>query len=133
MLLAWLQLAAGSGGDGARAVETIASRLRVCRASLLAAALLCAATTVFAAAVYHVAQRNRAFSAGEITVARGDSIAFGNEDEFIHQIYVDSKLMDFDSREQYPGETITVTFDQSGTFPIRCHIHPKMLLIVHVK
>lgn len=110
-----------------------ASRLRACRASLLAATLLCAATTVFAAAVYHVAQRNRAFSVGEITIARGDSIAFSNEDEFIHQIYVDSPLMDFDSREQYAGQTISVTFTHSGTFPVRCHIHPKMQLIVHVK
>jgi plastocyanin len=111
----------------------IASRLRVYRAPLLAATLLCAATTVFAAAVYHVAQRNRAFSVSQVTVARGDSIAFSNEDEFIHQIYVDSNEMDFDSREQYPGQTITVTFDRSGTFPVRCHIHPKMLLVVHVK
>lgn len=128
MLLASLRLPVGG-----TAVEVIASRLRVYRASLLAAALLCAASTVFAAALYHVAQRNRAFSVNEITIARGDSIAFGNEDEFIHQIYVDSKLMDFDSREQYPGQTITVRFDVSGLFPIRCHIHPKMLLIVHVK
>jgi plastocyanin len=128
MRLALLRLPAGGA-----AVDLVASRLRVCRASLLAGALLCAATTVFAAAVYHVAQRNRAFSVGAITIGRGDSIAFSNEDEFIHQIYVDSKLIDFDSREQYPGQTITVTFDRAGTFPVRCHIHPKMLLIVHVK
>jgi plastocyanin len=116
-----------------KTVAMLASHPRVCRGSLLAAALLGVATTVFAAALYHVAQRNRAFSVAEITIARGGSIAFSNEDEFIHQIYVDSKLMDFDSREQYPGETITVTFDRSGTFAVRCHIHPKMQLTVHVK
>jgi plastocyanin len=117
----WLRLPVGGAG------------MPLCRASLLATALLLGATSVFAAAVYHVAQRHRAFSVGEITVARGDSIAFDNEDEFIHQIYVDSKEMDFDSREQYPGQVIIVQFTKSGTFPIRCHIHPKMLLIVHVK
>jgi plastocyanin len=118
---------------GGTAVHRLALRVRVCRASLLAAALLFAATAVFAAVVYHVAQRNRAFSLSEITIGRGSSIAFSNEDEFIHQIYVDSTQMDFDSREQYPGETITVRFPETGTFPVRCHIHPKMLLLVHVK
>jgi plastocyanin len=105
----------------------------VSRASLLASALLLGATSVFAAAVYHVAQKNREFSVSEITVPRGASIVFDNEDEFIHQIYIDSNQMDFDSREQYPGELITVQFAKSGTFPVRCHIHPKMLLIVQVK
>jgi plastocyanin len=118
---------------GGTAVHTLALRLRVCRAPLLAAALLLVATAVFAATLYHVAQRNRAFSVNDITIGAGDSIAFGNEDEFIHQIYVDSKDLSVDSREQYPGETITVRFPSGGTFPVRCHIHPKMLLLVHVK
>jgi plastocyanin len=92
------------------------------------------ATTIAAAAtVYHVAQHNRAFSVDELTIAAGDSIAFSNNDEFLHQIYVDSTAMSFDSREQHPGETITVEFPQNGTFPVRCHIHPKMLLNVNVK
>ena len=101
-------------------------------ASVVAAAALLAATAVFAAAVHEVAQRNRAFSVDEIAIARGDSIAFSNNDEFLHQIYVDSRLMDFDSAEQSHGQTITVTFPVAGNFPVRCHIHPKMLLTVHV-
>jgi plastocyanin len=114
------------------AARVFASRLPAGCASVLSAALLLAATTVFAATLYHVAQRNRAFSMDQITLARGDSIAFSDEDEFLHQIYVDSRQMDFDSAEQHPGETITVSFPHAGTFPVRCHIHPKMLLTVHV-
>jgi plastocyanin len=89
-------------------------------APYFAAALLCAATCAFAATLYHVEQKNRAFSIDDITIARGDSIAFSNNDEFLHQIYVDSREMDFDSVEQYPGQTITVRFPQAGTF--RCAV-----------
>jgi plastocyanin len=102
------------------------------RLALISAALILLAGSAFAA-VHNVAQRHRAFSIKEITITPGDTIAFGNDDEFLHQIYVDSKVMDFDSAEQRPGETITVVFPQRGTFVVRCHIHPKMQLTVHVK
>ena len=104
------------------------------RASLLPSAImLLAAGAVFGAAVHHIAQKNRAFSVSDINIAVGDSIAFSNEDEFLHQIYVESTVMNVDSAEQHPGQTITVTFPRAGTFPVRCHIHPKMLLTVHVE
>ena len=101
-------------------------------AELVAGALLLCAASAFAASV-HVAQKHRSFSQSVITIQRGDTIAFSNDDEFLHQIYVDSKAMSFDSAEQPPGQTINVPFSQSGTFQVRCHIHPKMLLTVHVK
>ena len=53
--------------------------------------------------------------------------------KFLHQIYVDSKSMSFDSAEQAPGQMISVPFAQPGTFQVRCHIHPKMLLTVQVQ
>jgi plastocyanin len=99
----------------------------------IAAILLLVATALCAAAVHPVAQKGRAFSLSQITIARGDSLLFANDDEFLHQIYVDSRSMSFDSDEQPPGQTIEVNFPRSGTFPIRCHIHPKMLLTVRVE
>lgn len=86
---------------------------------------------MFAAAVHHVTQKNRNFSMDDITIAQGDSVAFSNDDEFLHQIYVAS--INVDSAEQRPGQTITVTFSRPGMFAVRCHIHPKMLLTVRVK
>ena len=106
-------------------------RRRCC--AVIAVALLLVATTVFAAAVHRIAQRGRAFSLSQIAIARGDSLLFTNDDEFLHQIYVDSRNMSFDSDEQPPGQAIEVSFPRSGTFPVRCHIHPKMLLIVRVE
>ena len=86
-----------------------------------------------AAAVHRIVQKGRVFAASDITIPRGDTVLFTNDDEFLHQIYVDSKNMSFDSPEQAPGQTIEVNFPRSGTFPVRCHIHPKMLLTVRVE
>lgn len=115
----------------ARRFPERAERHRACRSSALAAGLLLAASSVFAATVHNVTQKNRSFAASEIKIAPGDSVAFGNDDEFLHQIYIAS--LNFDSAEQRRGETISVTFPRPGTFAVRCHIHPKMLLTVHVK
>jgi len=105
------------------------------RTSLLLASALLA--TVFASDAYAethtVVQSGRTFKPGEITINAGESVQFSNQDEFIHQVYVDSDKINYDSAEQQPGELITIPFPKSGDFPVRCHIHPKMLLIVHVK
>ncbi len=50
-------------------------------------------------------------------------MTFTNEDSFVHQIYVDGQ---FESDEKGPGENINQTFPRSGTFQVRCHIHPTM-------
>jgi len=80
-----------------------------------------------------IIQSERAFHPAEITINHGQSLSFSNQDDFIHQIYVDSPGFNYDSEEQPPGETLSIPFPAPGTFPVRCHIHPKMLLTVHVK
>jgi plastocyanin len=95
--------------------------------------LVAAAELAGAAATHRIVQKGRAFGVGEITINRGDTLLFTNEDEFLHQIYVASGGMTFDSNEQPPGQTIDVNFPSSGTFTVRCHIHPKMLLTVRVQ
>jgi plastocyanin len=100
---------------------------------IAAASILLVGVVAFAAAVHQVIQKDRAFSVGEITIARGERLDFDNEDEFIHQIYIASPDMTFDSAEQPPGQIVSVQFTRTGTFPVRCHIHPKMALTVHVQ
>jgi plastocyanin len=100
----------------------------------VAGMILAAAVSHGAMAETHtIVQMDRSFHPNEITIAAGDSLAFSNQDEFIHQIYVDSDKINYDSAEQPPGEVITIPFPRSGDFPVRCHIHPKMLLTIHVK
>jgi len=100
----------------------------------LALLFLLAPLPAFAADEAHtVVQKGRAFHPGEVTINRGESLTFTNDDEFIHQIYSNGDSFNFDTDEKNPGEFITETFTAPGTFEVRCHIHPKMKLVVHVK
>ena len=99
---------------------------------LLAIALL--ALPAFAADEAHtIIQKGRAFHPSEVTINRGESLTFTNNDDFIHQIYVQGPGFAFDSDEKNPGQNITESFTTAGTFEVRCHIHPKMKLLVHVR
>ncbi len=77
-----------------------------------------------------VQQKNRRFVPAQMEIARGSAITFTNNDEFVHQMYVDGL---FDSEGKRPGESLTEDFPRSGTFEVKCHIHPKMKLVVQVK
>jgi plastocyanin len=97
-------------------------------------AIMVAGTTpVSAQDANTIVQNKRAFHPDEITIAAGTTLNFSNQDEFIHQIYVDTTDFDYDSAEQPPGVVFHITFPDPGTYSVRCHIHPKMLLTVHVK
>lgn len=102
--------------------------------AVLAVALSAAAGSAALGALAHdVLQRGRSFNMAQITIARGESLVFENNDEFLHQIYVNSPALSFESDEQPPGQNVTVTFSASGTFEVHCHIHPKMGLVVNVE
>jgi len=91
---------------------------------------LLVAGAAFGDDAHTVVQQGRAFRPGEVTINRGETLTFTNNDEFIHQVYVAGL---FDSDEKSPGQNLTESFPDSGTFEVRCHIHPKMKLVVHVK
>jgi len=107
--------------------------MKICQAVIIAGAGIGIAVAAWADDAHTIVQNGRAFHPGDITVNRGETLDFSNQDEFIHQIYVDSPGFKYDSAEQPPGETFHIRFPDAGTFPVRCHIHPKMLLTVHVK
>lgn len=96
--------------------------------ALLALALL-APLAAAAQPTHVIVQKGRRFTPEQITITRGDSLTFTNEDEFIHQMYSDGL---FDSDEKNPGEKLVQPFTRAGTFEVRCHIHPKMRLVVRV-
>ena len=81
------------------------------------------------AADHRVIQKDRRFNPPEIVVKAGDTLTFTNDDEFIHQMYSDGL---FDSDERKPGQSLTQAFARTGTFEVRCRIHPKMKLTVRV-
>ena len=97
---------------------------------LLLLFLFLPAQAMAADAAHTVSQKGRAFRPTEVAINRSESLTFTNEDSFIHQIYVDGL---FDSEEKAPGENLNETFPNTGTFQVRCHIHPTMRMTVHVK
>ena len=100
--------------------------MKPCLIALFALAPIAA----FADDAHTIVQQGRTFRPGEIAINRGETLTFTNNDEFIHQIYVSGL---FDSDEKAPGQNISESFPDAGTFEVRCHIHPKMKLVVHVK
>lgn len=121
----------GRGGAADRPLRRPAMR----SATLLLALILAtaAASLVSAATVHLIVQQGRAFAVKSVTIAAGDTLHFGNQDSFIHQIYIDSPNLQFDSPEQLPGQFIDVTFAKPGVYTVMCHIHPLMRLTVTVE
>jgi len=97
---------------------------------LLLLFLLPPVAALAADAGHTISQKGRAFRPTEVSINRGETLTFTNEDSFIHQIYVDGL---FDSEEKAPGENLNETFPAAGTFQVRCHIHPTMRMTVRVK
>jgi plastocyanin len=98
--------------------------------TLLLAALLSPLAVLPAFAATIVVQKGRAFRPAEISIARGETVTFTNDDSYIHQVYVTGL---FDSEEKAPGENLNETFPDAGTFQVRCHIHPTMKMTVRVR
>jgi plastocyanin len=111
---------------------------RVGRDFLAGAALSCGVggsliAVALAADIHQISQKNRAFSLNSLSLVAGDVVQFSNDDDFIHQIYVQSDVFNVDTAESSPGDVITVPFTVTGTFEVHCHIHPKMRLVVTVQ
>ncbi len=78
-----------------------------------------------------VDQKDKEFSQDNVTVKAGESVAFTNSDQVTHDLSMKnpdgSRLT---SAMQKPGEKMSVTFSQSGTYKVQCLIHPKMKMTV---
>ena len=87
-----------------------------------------------AAQQFAVSQKGRLFNPGELTIERGQQIQIVNDDgDLLHHAYIESDKMTFDSKDQKPGSITPIMFPVAGDFEVRCAIHPKMRLIVHVR
>lgn len=98
----------------------------------LAAALVAATTALADAAVHEVSQQGKAFHPDHLAITVGDRLVLHNDDKRTHNIRVFHPKLEFDSGEQEPGEDVTITFDQPGTYYVTCGIHTQMELKVEV-
>ena len=77
------------------------------------------------------------FDPAELTVAAGTEVLFVNADGFTHTVTegtggqaVENPIVD----EEIPQNgTVSVTFDEPGTYDITCRIHPSMQMTVIVE
>ena len=94
--------------------------------------LLAAIAMPALAADHEITQADKPFSKSEITIRIGDKLIFKNDDEVTHNVYSITPGMAFDLQRQAPGASSSISFNKEGTSEVRCSIHPKMKLIVHV-
>jgi plastocyanin len=105
-------------------------RLVTSRTLALGVALLAAWTLTAAAAELRIEQKDRAFSAREITLRVGDRLTLGNRDDTRHNVFSERGAI-FDV-VQPPGAAHTVTVTEPGDLDVQCAIHPRMKLRVRV-
>ena len=77
------------------------------------------------------------FDPSELTIAVGTEVSFVNADSFAHTVTegtdgtaVDDPIVD---EEIAQNGTVSVTFDEPGTYEITCRIHPSMQMTITVE
>jgi plastocyanin len=84
------------------------------------------------AATEVIHQQGRAFSSESITIKKGDTLTFLNDDTVPHNILSTSKGNDFNLGSQLPGSSTDVVFKETGDVLVICAIHPRMKMNVKV-
>ena len=75
---------------------------------------------------------NFTFNPGVISINRGDTIIWTNNDSVPHQIKGDN-LSNLGGQVMSNGQTYSYTFNDTGTFAYHCNIHPSMTGSIIVK
>ena len=99
---------------------------------VVAFAFLAGAAVAALAAEQTINQKGKAFSKAEVTLKKGDTLVFVNDDNVAHNIYSTSAGNDFNLGSQPPGKSVSVTFDKPGDIDVLCAIHPLMKMKVKV-
>ena len=74
---------------------------------------------------------NRAFTPDEVTVNTGTTVVWTNTDSVAHTSTANGNA--WNSGVVSPGGRFSVTFQNAGTFPYHCTIHPGMVGTVVVR
>jgi plastocyanin len=84
------------------------------------------------AATEVIHQQGRVFSSESISIKKGESITFLNDDSVPHNILSTSKGNEFNLGSQPPGTSTDVAFKEAGDVQVICAIHPRMKMMVKV-
>jgi len=84
------------------------------------------------AAEHSIMQKGKTFSESNVTLKKGDSLLFVNDDTIHHNILSTTPGSEFNLGSQAPGASTPVTFNKAGEITVLCAIHPRMKLAVTV-
>jgi plastocyanin len=74
------------------------------------------------------------FTPSQITVAKGGTVTWTNNDSIAHTVVDDlSNVGGPSSGDIQPGSTYSFTFNKTGSFQYHCSIHPSMRGTIVVK
>jgi plastocyanin len=79
-----------------------------------------------------ISQKGRTFSSETITLKKGGTLTFMNDDSIPHNIMSTSSGNEFNLGSQPPGASTDVTFKEAGDVLVICAIHPRMKMTVKV-
>jgi plastocyanin len=77
-------------------------------------------------------QQGRMFSVDSVTIKKGESLTFFNDDTVPHNIASISKGNEFNLGSQRPGTSTDVGFTEAGEAQVFCAIHPRMKMTVKI-
>jgi plastocyanin len=102
------------------------------RLALLVITILAGLSVGALAANQIIHQQGRVFSSESLTIKKGETITFLNDDTVSHNIISTSKGNEFNLGSQSPGTSTDVTFKEAGDVQVLCAIHPRMKMSVKV-
>jgi len=89
-------------------------------------------TTVALAAEHTISQKGKVFSETMMSLKRGDTLVFLNDDNVVHNVMSITPGNEFNLGTFRPGNSKPFTFDKTGEMQIICAIHPAMQMMVKV-
>jgi plastocyanin len=106
--------------------------IRQLTAPAVAAFLLGAAVAAALAAEHTIHQKGKVFSATELTIKKGDTVIFLNDDNITHNVLSITPGNDFNLGAIGPGHSTPLTFTKAAVVDVICAIHPSMKMQVKV-
>jgi plastocyanin len=100
--------------------------------ALTALATILGLSGIAFAAETTIRQKGRVFSSEAITLKKGETVTFLNDDIIPHNIMSPTSGNAFNLGSQPPGAMTPVTFKQAGDVKVICAIHPRMKMTVTV-
>ena len=99
---------------------------------MIAAVAFLVGITAGYAADRTIGQKGKVFSEKEVTLKKGETLVFVNDDNIAHNVLSTSAAHKFNLGLIQPGHSTPVTFKNAGDLNILCAIHPTMKMVVKV-